>query len=751
MSIFSIGDSQGGTNLTSIGGPLELVAIQGGQVATPSTEAAAAGNSKLDTMQRSIVIGEPVPIAFCRRRGGYGGILISPGATEARFENDETNAVTAYYLLVLSEGQLPGIEVRDVFQGPCRVGSHSQTYSRRAGTWKPSNVIVEREGFTKPEASFYCGSIGSYPGMTTVSFQNTVPDGLDFWKKQVHFFLRGGIQLTRLADAQLGPSDNFCDLIYWMMINSGRWPLSLIDTDRLASTARFLENNDFTCNCWITNSSNYLDYIAKWAPLFMLCESNNAGKRGLRPVLPVTAANQINTGTIKPVYTFNEDNILPGTLEIQYTNLAERRPFVAQTIWRQQLEDDFGILRTTEVRFKGTAPDGPYESHDLSEFCTRESHAIKIGAYILAKRVYTSHTVRFTARPQANNTLVTQGDIIGVRLQRQASTAGSSYHNYLYQVERITKTLSGELSYECTHFPVDRQGRSLVALTVANTNGSGILLSSNKSGTGCDMNNANNTTIPIETYLPGDYVIDIPFDVGVGVGVGVEGTPTEPGGEEPTDGFGPDGTLPLIGFPPGEQPVAGSPVQAPNPCPDNPRAYVRWFYGNDDEYHEFVGNLNARNTVIVGTAEMTAHYPNGDYNVRAVWYCPPPDAPLPDPGQPSQETPTTTYQGRVGNGSLAGPDSRIFYWVRLQRIYANRTDFISVGHPGTYTPIANLYGNGINGGFWTPSSEDGSYPGSVGQDVQGMRVMSSYAGDSPFMRELVNYDTLGGLDGTASP
>jgi len=616
--------------------PLALVAIQGGQVGTPSTEAAAAGNSRLDVEQRSIVVGEPVPIAFCRRRNGYGGILISPGASEARFENNASNAVTASYLLVLSEGQLPGIQVRDVFQGPCRVGSHSQTYNRRAGTWEPGNFITDKNApyrrffntqtvvnldtdekkrqynlylstpltdpaqlteypfdlftwyeaeLTNPaepdkltswtykvngqnatvadirnikgtnyvvaEASSYCGSKGAYPGMTTVSFQSTIPDGFDLWKKQIHFYLRGGMQVTRLTDAQVGPSDNFCDLVQWMMQASGRFPAALIDTARLSATAHFLEDNELTCNCWITESSNYLDYLAKWAPLFLVCESNVAGKRGLRPILPITASNQIDTGAIVPVYTFSEDHILPDTLEIQYTSLADRRPFVVQAIWRQQLEDDFGIVRTAEVRLTGTAPDGPYESHDLSEFCTRESHAVKVGAYILAKRVYTSHTIRFTAKPQANNLAVTQGDIIRVRLARQASTAGISYHDFLYQVERITKTLAGELSYECTHFPIDSQGRSLISLAVANATGGGIQLSSNKSGLGCDLNSASNTTVPAETFSDPDLS---GINAGLPIGIDVGGIEAPPGtvSTNPDDGLdGPSYTPHSLVAPPG--------------------------------------------------------------------------------------------------------------------------------------------------------------------------------------------------------
>lgn len=485
--------------------PLALVAIQAGQVNTPSSQTGADGGGALDTQQRAVELGEPVPIVFARRRNDKGGILISPGATEARFENSVTNEVTAFYHLVLSEGQIDSIPVKDVFQRSCRVGSHSQTYDRRAGTWTPGNAIVARDGYDMPECPYYCGTVGAYPNMSTLSFSVTIPDGFDQWNRQVHCFIRGGMHVTRLVDSVVGPSDNFADLVNWMLTNSGRVPAALIDTTALGVAAGFLEANGFTCNVWLTAAQNYSDLLAQWAPYFLLGESNNGGKKGLRPLLPINGDGTINTTAITPEYTFTEDTILPGSLEIQYTSLAERQPFVAQVTWRQQLEDDFGIIRTAEVRYAGTAAAGPYESHDLSAICTSEDHAVKVGAYILAKRVHPTHTVRFSARPQTHNTILTPGDIVRVRLLRQATSFGQNYHDYLYQVERISKTLAGDVSYECTHFPIDDQGRSVVAMDVAAATGTGILLTSNKTGVGCDINSSTDNTIPAETFSLADW------------------------------------------------------------------------------------------------------------------------------------------------------------------------------------------------------------------------------------------------------
>lgn len=555
--------------------PLALLAIQAGQINAPADATAAQGTTELDSPQRFAQIGEPVPIVFARFRNSKGGILISPGATEARFENDASNNVTAYYMLVLSEGQLDSIPVKDVFQRACRVGAHTQTYDRRAGTWTPGNFLVQRAGKDLPEAPFFCGTVGSYPGISTLSFNVTIPDGFDQYNRQVHLFIRGGMAVTRIYDSVTGPSDNFADLVKWLLVNTSRVPAAMIDNTALLAAATFLEVNGFTCNIEIRESTNYSDLAARLAPYFLLAESSAGGKRGLRPLLPVTAGGAIKTTAITAEYTFTEDTVLPGTLEINYLSLADRQPFVAQVIWRQQLESDIGIIRTAEVRYSGTAETGPYESHDLSTFCTSEDHAVKVGAYILAKRLYTTHTIRFAARPQEHNTLISAGDIIRVQLARDNTTYTNSVHDYLYQVERITKTLAGDVSYEATHFPIDDQGRSLIALDVAAAVGTGIILPSGRTGVSCDVNSSSDNTIPAETFTAADGADPLELSPSGG-GLGFDDSaPTGDTGNA-DDGF--DGvSIPAVTSPLGEIPRAGVGLNpSPGFCGDDPKT-VQWY------------------------------------------------------------------------------------------------------------------------------------------------------------------------------
>jgi hypothetical protein len=496
---------------------LPLLAIQVGQTPMPAEQNGAGGSNPLDVRQRAHSIGDPVPIVFGRMRNGAGGVFVSPGATECRFSNDAANAVTASYHLVLSEGRIGSLQVRDVFQRQCRVGSFNQTYNRRAGTWQPENVITAQAGYTKPEASYYCGNIGTYPDISTLSFQVTYPNGIDFWNRQVHCFIRDGMEVKRWLDnLDAVSSDSFADLAYWLMIRSAQIPEALIDTDSIIAASRFLNANNITTNCCISSSINYADLISDWGRYHLLRSSNRNGKAGLKPLLQVNSNGTINTSSLNIDYTFDDDEedlIIPGSVDIRYTSWTDRQPFVVQITWRQQLDAGVGIIRTTEIRFAGTAAAGPYENHDLSAFCTREDHAVRVGAYILSRRVRSTHVITFKAAPRFHETYLQQGSVIRVVLSRNAIGDVESYHDFLYQVEEISKSLDGIVTYTASHLPVNESLQSIIALDVTSATPSGILLTSNLTGTGCDINSSSNTTVPANvgiTVTPAKPPLEIP-------------------------------------------------------------------------------------------------------------------------------------------------------------------------------------------------------------------------------------------------
>lgn len=485
----------------AVSDPLAFLLSSGGLVNTPLSESAATGADNLDVAQQAAVIGQVIPIVFCRRVSGVGGVLISPLATEARFENSLTNEVTAYYHLVLGEGLMDSIQVRDVFQRSCRVGSFSQTYNRRAGPWTRGNFIVARSGYQTPVCPYYCGSGGYYTGLSTLSYQCTYPDGVDQWNRQVHCFIRGGIRVTRLLDNVTGPSNNVVDLLLYLLRSSSKVPEAQIDTTSLLAAATFTNANGFWFNGELKESTNLRDWMENTLQYFLLRQTRIGGKEGLKPLLPANANGTLKTTAVTWAFTFTEEHVIPESVEIIYTPLSERKPLCALLLWRQQDDNGIGIVRTAEVRYTGTAESGPYEQHDLTGFCTTENHAVKVGAYILSKRNHVSHRLQLGVKPDAFNATLSPGDIVRVRLERIASTGPSSLHDYLYEVDRIGKSITGEVKLELTHFPVDANLVSIVAQEVNAAVGTGILVPTGLTGVTCDINSSADTSVPADNSL----------------------------------------------------------------------------------------------------------------------------------------------------------------------------------------------------------------------------------------------------------
>jgi hypothetical protein len=448
--------------------------------------------------------------------------------------------------------------VRDVFQRSCRVGSFSQTYNRRAGTFIPGNFIEPRAGYTTPECPSYCGTGGTYTGLSTLAFQATYPNGVTQWNRQVHCFVRGGLHVTRLLDGVTGPSNNVADLLRYLLRSSSRVPDAQIDAaGSFLAAATFTNVNGFWFNGSINASTNLRDWIGRNLQYFLLRMARISGKEALTPLLPTNANGTIKTTAVSWEFTFTEQHIIPDTFEIDYTSLADRKPFAAMMLWRQQ--DDLGIplIRTAEVRYPGTAIDGPFEQHDLSAFCASENHAVKVGTYIISRRNHITHRLRIGVKPDAFNPTLAAGDLVRVRLERTPSTGAASVHDYLYEVDRIGKSISGEVRLELTHFPVDSNLASVVAQEVNAAVGAGFVLPTGLSGITCDVNSPTDTTVPADTSLdPDDW--DLPddgdFDTDVtevppvdfpGVSGGVSG-----GGGDPTRGNPPDPLNPQDDPPP---------------------------------------------------------------------------------------------------------------------------------------------------------------------------------------------------------
>ena len=534
-----------------ISDPLFLLSTQTGLSALELNANSALGNPDLEKPQEGLKTGEPIPILFCRFRNSNGGVMIQPKVTEGFFSNSVVERdlstdggtvvakvpferIQVKYLAVLSEGNLAQVLVKDVFHGTCRRGTFNQVYNGRAGTWNPGNTMYNFFNFTaslnannvyafdittltsgqsvnfpagtryyyrssdnnlyqlkRKEHGFpvFCGTSGSYSGLTTFSFEHSFDDvDSETLRKTLNIFIRQGLQVTRLVDNTSGSSDNYVDLVKYLFQANNRLADDLIDTTSLTTAAKFADANGFLFNGKVTQRQNLLDWLQDTSVNFLLRTTNTNGKFGMQPRLPYNTDHTIKTTQVTPEFTFTEEHIVQDGFEIEYISLEDRQPVCFVVHWRQQPEADFGLVRTVEVRNTGEATSGPFINIDMSDYCTSENHAVKIGTFRLAQRKFITHHLRLTVRERSYNSTLVVGDLVRVRLRRETSEGEVEYHDKLYEVNRIEKTFASRIIYDLTHFPIDSQGRSLVARQVAAASGVGNVIDVGRSSFDCDVN-----------------------------------------------------------------------------------------------------------------------------------------------------------------------------------------------------------------------------------------------------------------------
>jgi hypothetical protein len=323
------------------------------------------------------------------------------------------------------------------------------------------------EPLPRPEATLYCGTGGSYAGLTTVSVVKTYPAGDTGWQRQAHFFIRNGQPIYRLIEGSSGATNLFPDVAHHLLTVSGQVPAQLIDTPALTAAARFCQINGITFDGVIANPSNVREYLHLMAPMHLLRVTDRWGKLGLRPALPVTPSHTIDTAPLTPVMSFTEASIHPDTFKISRRSKADRRRFCALVLWRDQPDNDLGVTQATEVRYSGTAIDGPFEDMDGSEYMTRELHAVRAGALRLAQRRHITHDASWGVTPTAAIAALRAGDLVRVDLARNPSVGSAGVWSYLYEIEGISGPVTGPWTISASHHPVDDDGRSLLALEVA--------------------------------------------------------------------------------------------------------------------------------------------------------------------------------------------------------------------------------------------------------------------------------------------
>ena len=209
-----------------------------------------------------------------------------------------------------------------------------------------------------------------------------------------------------------------------------------------------------------------------------------------------------------------------------------------------------------------------------------------------------------------------------VRLRRETTSGTVDFHDYLYEVERIGKNISGVVDLDLIHFPIDAQGRSLLALAVIDAVGNGIVIPTGRTDFSCDAG----ATIDDDGITgTGDG------GGGYGVPIGQQGDPdgaTDNPPEPPVPELQIDGASG-----PNETPVVGDTLTTVDICPG---MYTEWYL--------VPANGGARIPVSAGVATPFLVGPEiTGFSVLGIGRCPDPGSP--DGFGPANEsvTPPTLY------------------------------------------------------------------------------------------------------------
>jgi len=307
--------------------------------------------------------------------------------------------------------------------------------------------------------------VGGLSDLTMVGIRGDIlklrpQNGPDYFM-QSHIFVEQGVQVERLLQGGTGASRYYPDLVYYLMQKSKVLREEQIDKDSLLLAARMNQQYSLFFNGILQTTTSFSEWLTRTAPYFLLTPRQVDGKHGLWPVVPLDGDYKLKRTATTPDLVITADDIVEGSYNRRYISAKDRQPICLVMVYRDQPTGSPGQTVTVEVRYPGTALSGPFEQHDMVEFCCRAEHAVYAARYILAKRRYVTHTCSLTLNRAGKQ--AKPGDIVRIDLALDTTDGKGIDDSIFYQVESVAEGQQGLVRLELTHFPVDSSGVSLVA------------------------------------------------------------------------------------------------------------------------------------------------------------------------------------------------------------------------------------------------------------------------------------------------
>ena len=241
---------------------------------------------------------------------------------------------------------------------------------------------------------------------------------------------------------------------------------SPIDTSNLQALASFHTNFGLFFNGMIEQTVNIIDYISTMAPFFFLSFVSENGRYALKPLLPLTAGNEIDTTALTPTATFTDSEIIAGTFKKEYVEGEERRDAQISVVFRESQKNRIGFQKSSVIRFSTVDSDVRLIQYDMTDFCVTESHAQNFAKLQLATRKHSTHTISFDTPLLTSSLAVT--DIIQVQRARLNSVGDDRTETDHYQVTSITHSTDGITTIAAMHFPLNGSNVAEISNEVIN-------------------------------------------------------------------------------------------------------------------------------------------------------------------------------------------------------------------------------------------------------------------------------------------
>jgi len=251
-------------------------------------------------------------------------------------------------------------------------------------------------------------SLAEYYGMSTMGLA-VKSSGQLGGIGQIRAWVPTGIDVYRLIEGDIKPSNLFADLVYYLLTSKSQGvgnvvPAELIDTDSLRIAANFQRANRIFFDGVIEDSESFRSFLYDNAALQLCNFTIKNGRFGMMPALPYDSNYEISTAPIAVDQIFTAGNIIQDSLQVQYIDAAQRANFRALVTWRVTVENDLPTQASALVDW-ADIPEGSrsttQQTFDLTDFCTNRAQALKTARFLLSIRRRVTHTVSFKTVPDA--------------------------------------------------------------------------------------------------------------------------------------------------------------------------------------------------------------------------------------------------------------------------------------------------------------------------------------------------------------